>query len=221
MFPTFGTALIRVVVADPHPLFCDGVRTTFDGRLGYRLVGTAHTGDEALHLCRAARPDVVVLNIDLPNCSGLEALSRLRAELPEVSVIATGNEACSSQAALSLEAGACLFLPKMVPSAEILAGVQHASEGRPSPRPILGIPGDASNDGKAGWATPAERLARLTVRERQVLRQTAHGRSRREVAADLCIKQSTVRTHLRRIREKLGIHSVVELALFAKEQGLR
>jgi two-component system NarL family response regulator len=178
------------------------------------VVGLARNGREAIALAERRKPDVVLLDLNMPEVGGLEACASLRAaqDGPEVLVLTVSDEEPDLYAALRV--GAAGYLTKDMPPAELIEAVLAVSRGEPRIAPAM-----ASRMlvdlGRAPAAEPADPLAALSARERDVLELLAEGLRNREIAERLVIGEATVKTHVRHVLEKLRFRNRAEAAAFA------
>jgi DNA-binding NarL/FixJ family response regulator len=210
---------ITVLVADDQQLVRAGLALIVNGERDMTVVGEAQDGLEALDLTRKRAPDVVLLDIRMPGMDGLTAARRIVAETDSRVVLLTTFDA-DEYVFEGLRAGASGFLLKDTPPEQLCWAVRSVAAGNAlidptvTRRLILRFAAAAG----ASDATP-ERFQELTVRELDVLRQIARGRSNAEIATDLVIEESTVKTHVARILLKLGLRDRVQAVVLAYESG--
>ena len=235
--PTAGHASHRVLVVDDHPMWRDGVRADLEREGGFLVVAQAADGAEAVHLARAHRPALVLLDLSMPGMSGGEAIGRLLAEVPTVRVLVLSASGEAPDVLDAVKAGASGYLLKSATAAELRAAARQGVDGEPVVSPTLAAmvlgefrrvasgagPGVASgrdagavDRGGAGADDPS----RLTERETEVLRHVAKGYPYREVAEELVISVRTVQNHVQSIFRKLQVNSRYELMRLAMERGL-
>ncbi|EFL10076.1 MULTISPECIES: response regulator transcription factor [Actinomycetes] len=203
---------IRVVLCDDHAMVRAGLRALLAGAGGIEVVGEASTGQEAINLAAALRPDVVLMDLQLGDgMDGVEAIRRLRAaaEPPRVLVLTTYDT--DADITRSIEAGATGYLLKAESADELYAAIRAAAAGRTA----LSAPVADRMMAQLRAPRPA-----LTDRERDILEQLAQGLGNREIARRLFISEATVKTHLGRIYEKLGVDTRAGAVAVAKEQRL-
>ena len=210
---------IRVLVADDQTLVRTGFRVILEAEGDIEVVGEATTGGDAVERARVTRPDVILMDIRMPELDGLSATEEIlrRPDPPTIVVLTTFDQ--NEYVYRALHAGAAGFLLKDAPSSRLIAAVRAAATGdsliEPSitqrlverfiePAPSTGLP---------------ETLAALTLRELDVLRLIARGLSNAEIAADLVVAETTVKTHVARILTKLGIRDRVQAVVVAYETG--
>jgi DNA-binding NarL/FixJ family response regulator len=212
---------IRVLVADDQQLVRAGFRVILESEPGIEVVAEAADGVAALEQVRATRPDVVLMDIRMPRLDGLAATERLMAgtDPPRVVVLTTFDQ--NEYVLRALRAGAYGFLLKDAPASRLVAAVRAAAGGdaliEPSITRRLVERFTASADEQTG-VPPV--LHALTDRELEVLRVVARGLSNAEIAAELVVAETTVKTHVARILMKLGLRDRVQAVVLAYESGL-
>jgi DNA-binding NarL/FixJ family response regulator len=197
---------IRVLVADDQAIVRDGLVTLLGLLDDLEIVGEAADGEEAVRLALATRPDVVLMDLRMPLLDGAGATARIRERLPDTAVVVLTTYADDASIAGALRAGARGYLTKDAGRAELAAAVRSAARGQATfarevgERLAAGFSADAPVPPGPG---PAERFPQLTSREREVLALIAAGRSNGEIAAELFLGVSTVKSHVNAIFAKL------------------
>jgi DNA-binding NarL/FixJ family response regulator len=211
---------IRVMVVDDHPMWRDAVARDLD-EAGYDVVATAADGAQALRVVGAARPDVVVLDLQLPDASGVDVTRGLRAACPAARVLVLSASGEQQDVLDAVKAGAVGYLLKSAALPEFLDAVRRTADGDPVFTPGLAalVLGEfrrlASAPAGGGWDAP-----RLTERETEILRMVATGMSYKQIASRLVLSHRTVQNHVQNSLGKLHLHNRVELVRYAIEHGL-
>lgn len=209
---------IRILVADDHALVREGIRHVLDAEPGFEVVAEAANGREAVELALVHRPDVVVLDITMPEETGLSAAARLRDLLPSARVLLLSMHDQAEYVREGIRIGTHGYLLKDSAGAELRAAVRtvHAGGTFFSPavvkRLTMATPAQAP--------TAASLLDALTPRERDVLEGVARGLTNKAIAAELGISRRTVEAHRESLMNKLEIHNVAGLTRFALEAGM-
>jgi DNA-binding NarL/FixJ family response regulator len=209
---------IRVLVADDHMIVRTGIRHVLESEPGFEVVGEAANGSEAISLAAALQPDVVVLDISMPDESGLEIAARLGSGStgPRVLILSMHNNA--EYVLESVRAGAHGYLLKDTAATELRTAVRAVCRGESYFSPPVASRLSAAVRGEHG-SHPAA-LEQLTGREREVLLGIARGRTNKEIAAELGISHRTVETHRESLMRKLQIRTVAELTRFSLGAGI-
>lgn len=213
---------VRVMVVDDHPMWREGVARDLT-EAGHLVVATSGEGRQAVRLAAAARPDVVVLDLQLPDVSGVEVIRGLRAALPEVRVLMLSASGEPQSVLDAVKAGATGYLVKSAAPAEFLDAVRRTAAGEPVFTPGLAglVLGEYRRLAAAPPSGPADDSApRLTERETEVLRLVAKGLSYKQIAERLGLSHRTVQNHVQNTLGKLQLHNRVELTRYAIERGL-
>jgi DNA-binding NarL/FixJ family response regulator len=212
---------IRVMVVDDHPMWREGVARDL-AEAGYDVVATSGEGRQAVRIAGATRPDVVVLDLQLPDISGVEVIQGLAETLPGVRVLMLSASGEQQSVLDAVKAGATGYLVKSAAPQEFLAAVRRTAAGEAVFTP--GLAGLVLGEYRRLAASPAgadDRDApRLTDRETEVLRLVAKGLSYKQIAERLGVSHRTVQNHVQNTLGKLHLHNRVELTRYAIEQGL-
>ena len=208
------TELIGVLIADDHPFVRHGLRTFLETLDDVEVVGEAANGAEAVEQAAKLVPDVVLMDLVMPELDGVEATRRIRAESPTTKVIVLTSFDADEQVFPAIKAGAAGYLLKDVRPAELADAVRKASRGE-----ALLAPSVAAKlmQEVAGDRSPA---AGLTERELEVLRLIARGLSNKMIARELVVSEKTVKTHVSNILAKLHLTDRTQAALYAVREGL-
>lgn len=210
---------IKLLIVDDHPIVRRGLRMCLGQQSGIEILGEAGDGREALNLAHQLKPEVILMDIDMPQMNGLAVTDLLRREMPEVKVLILSMYSNTDYVMRIIQCGARGFVLKESAPEEVLQAIQavHAGASHFSPE----VARVALNQVVKGNNNEASApLTRLTNREREVLHYIAEGFSNKEIACQLNIGVRTVETHRERIMRKLDIHSIAGLTRFAIQQGL-
>jgi len=214
-----GTKTVRVLLADDHRLLCDGLQMLLNRERDMEVVGIAADGRQALTMARKLRPDVVVMDVAMPELNGIQATSQILAELPSTRVVALSMYADRRSVHGMLSAGATGYLLKDCAAEELAGAIRQAMRGRVflSAEVASLVVGAFTSKGDSSVPLPD---SHLSAREKEVLQLLAEGYSAVNIAATLNISRKTVETHRRHIMDKLGINSVAELTKYAVREGI-
>jgi DNA-binding NarL/FixJ family response regulator len=210
---------MRILLADNHVLFCEGLRTLFATHPGMEVVGEASNGRMAVHLARELSPDLVIMDIGMPELNGIEATRHIRAEWPNVKIVAVSMHSDRHYVSGMLSAGASGYVLKdsaFTELKEAILTVMHG--GRYLSPDILGVVVDDYVQRVA--PAPDSAVAKLSEREREVLQLMAEGHTTADIAARLHISRKTVETHRKSMMLKLELRSVAEVTKFAIREGI-
>ena len=207
---------LRVMIADDHAVMREGLKALLEGTSDLRVAGMASNGREAIRLAAELKPDVLIMDIAMPELNGIEAARLLREKCPGVRVVILSMHSDAEYVHRALDAGAAGYLLKEFAGAEIAAAVRTVSEGRRYLSPEIAERGSTRAPGSGG----AGPLERLSARERQVLQLVAEGKSSAEIAAIVHLSPKSVETYRSRLMKKLGVTGVAALVKFALQHGL-
>jgi len=208
---------IRVLIADDHALVRAGIRALVERIDGVVVVGEAGKGSEALELVRQLSPDLILLDITMPDGNGFEVLDQVSKLYPEIRVIVLTVHEAGEYALRAVREGAAGYLPKSAASIELEQAIQTVIRGERyiSPETAQNTIFEVTNR-----ATKRDLLATLSPRQREVLRLIAEGKTTKQIAQVLEISVKTVETHRAQLMERLGIHDVAGLVRYAIIVGL-
>ena len=208
---------IRVLIADDHALVRAGIRALVERIDGVVVVGEAGKGSEALELVRQLSPDLILLDITMPDGNGFEVLDQVTKLYPEIRIIVLTVHEAGEYALRAVREGAAGYLPKSAASIELEQAIQTVIRGERyiSPETAQNTIFEVTNRG-----TKRDLLATLSPRQREVLRLIAEGKTTKQIAQVLEISVKTVETHRAQLMERLGIHDVAGLVRYAIIVGL-
>lgn len=208
-----------VLIVDDHPLLRSGLRQTLAQQPGLTVVGEAATGAAAVKQALALRPELVVMDLHLPEVNGVEATRQILAAMPETKIVVFSGDADRPLVDSALEAGACAYILKQSVVEELLQAIHLVTKGKLylSPEISAGILEEYRRSlvGESGPAKPA-----LSERERQLLKLVAEGRRNKEIAEELNLSANSIETYRARLMKKLGCSSTAELVRYAIREGI-
>jgi len=212
---------LRVMVVDDHPMWRDGVARDLS-EAGFEVVATAATGTEALTRAGAVRPEVVVLDLQIPPPTGVEVTARLLADDPASRVLILSASGEQADVLEAVKAGATGYLVKSASREELVAAVRRVAAGDTVFTPGLAglVLGEYRRLSDAPGSSADPDTPRLTERETEVLRLVAKGLTYRQIAERLFLSHRTVQNHVQNTLRKLQLHNRVQLVRWAIEQGL-
>jgi len=219
MSPDAG--VVRVLLADDHPVVRAGVTGMLASEPGLEIVGEAGSGDEAVDMARALRPDVILMDLRMPGGDGVSATRRIRAELPATAVLVLTTFDTDDQVLRALRRGAAGFLVKDTPPAEIVRAIELVAAGESMLSPTVTrrlIDRLASDrDASTRRAEAAATLTELSPRDRQIAGAIARGKSNAAIAAELHLSIATVKSHVSAMLAKLQLDNRVQIALLVQD----
>jgi DNA-binding NarL/FixJ family response regulator len=203
---------IRLLVADDHPVVRDGLRAMLATQPDMELVGEAATGTEAVTQARALRPDVVLMDLQMPDLDGPAAIVTLREQAPEVRVLVLTTYGTDADITRAVDAGATGYLLKDAPREQLFGAIRAAARGESvlSPSVATRVLGR--------MRAPAEEA--LSPRELEILGAVARGLSNKDIGRQLHVSEATVKTHLLRVFSKLGVDDRTAAVTVALERGI-
>ncbi len=212
---------LRILLVDDHVLFREGIASLVAARPDMEIVGQAVDGLEAIEKYRALRPDMILMDIRMPNCDGLEATRRIKKEWPDARIVILTVSEEDEDLFEAIKSGAQGYLLKNMRPAGLFELIQGVSRGEAPISPALAakiLKEFLQSAQKANHQPVAE--VNLTDREKQVLQYVAQGASNKEIAGYVTITEGTVKNHLHNILEKLHLHNRAQAAAYALREGL-
>ena len=202
-------AHIRILSVDDHPLLNEGIAAIINSQPDMQLVAQATSGSDAIRKFREHRPDVTLMDLRMPDMSGIDTMIAIRNEFPEARIVMLTTFEGDVEIQRSLEAGARGYLLKSMPPKELIAVIRQVHAGKKR------IPSEVA-------ARLAEHLGEedLTPREMEVLRHAANGNRNRDIAERLFISEETVKVHIKHIMEKLGANDRTQAVAVALRRGI-
>lgn len=210
---------IKVILADDHQILREGLRSLLEKEEDIEVTGEAENGRTAVRLARQLKPDVVVMDVSMPDLNGMEAAQRIHTEAPRTRVIGLSMHSDRRFVTEMLRAGASGYLLKDSAFGELTRGIRAVVAGHRYLSPSIGegiIDDYINHPDSSGGLIPSA----LSGREREVLQLLAEGHSAKEIAFQLHVSVKTAETHRRHIMTKLDVHSVAELTKLAVREGL-
>jgi len=201
--------VIRVLCVDDHPLLREGIAALIGNQTDMEVVAEASNGREALELFRAHRPEITLMDLQMPEVNGIDAISAIRCEFPDARIVVLTTHAGDVQVSRALKAGARAYLLKGLVRKELLETIRavHAGKRRLSSEVAAEVAEHAADDA-------------LTPRETDVLRLVAGGNANKEIAARLSLTEETVKSHVRNIMAKLGANDRTHAVAIGVKRGI-
>jgi DNA-binding NarL/FixJ family response regulator len=200
---------IRVLSIDDHPLVREGLAALINGQADMQIVGQGSTGHEAIQLFRDQQPDVVLMDVRLPDMSGIDAMVTIRSDFPDARIIMVTSSEGDVEMHRALEGGARGYVLKSMPPKELLDAIRKVHCGKKAiPHEIATRLADHITDES------------LTAREIEILQQVAEGNGNRDIAERFFISEGTVKIHIKHIMEKLGANDRTQAITIAVRRGI-
>jgi two-component system response regulator NreC len=211
---------VRVMIADDHPLVRSGLRALLERDGEFQVIAEAADGYEAIDLAVLHKPDVILLDVGMPRLSGPDAAQSISQKLPAARIVMLSMHSDEAYVLRALKAGARGYLLKASPEADVLAAIRAVAAGNAyfSPSITKLLVEEYIVEVRRRGVEDSYDL--LSIREKEILQVLASGKSNREIADVLCISVSTVETHRNNIFQKLHLHNLAELILYAVRKGL-
>lgn len=211
--------MIRIIIADDHRIIREGLISILKKHKNIEIIGEADNGRDAVNLTKKLVPDIVIMDVSLPNLNGIEATRKIKACTPAVKVLALSMHSSRQFVAEMLNAGASGYLFKDCASDELMFALRSLSEGKTYRSSLVA---KSVLQSSTGSGEPAETMvfSKLTPREREILQMFSEGRSTSEIASDLDVSVKTIETHRMHIMSKLKIDNIAELTRYAIREGI-
>ena len=207
--------LIRLLIADDHPIVRQGLATLLIPRNGVEVIGEAENGRQAIDLARELQPDVILMDVVMPDMTGIEATAEIKTENPDARILILTSFSTDDKLVSAIKAGALGYLLKDAQPDDLFHAIRSVYRGQ------LTLPPEMALDLLQASKQPDELEASLTERENEVLLAVAEGLSNQEIAQKLNIGTNTVRTHISSLLRKLELTNRTQLAIFVTEQRKR
>lgn len=214
-----GEKPIRVLLVDDHAVVRKGMRALLDREPGVEVTGEAENGEQAVHAAGRLRPDVILMDLEMPGTGGTEATRQIAAEHPEIRIVVLTSHASEEDVFPALKAGALGYLLKHSAPEDVLQAIRQAHRGETVLHPSIArmVLQELNRPAQAKQPKTSEPLSE---RELEVLRLLARGMSNQEIADTLVVGEATVRSHVSSILRKLQLASRTQAALYALREGL-
>jgi DNA-binding NarL/FixJ family response regulator len=217
--------VIRVLIADDHPVVREGLSAIVDAEDDILVVGEAWDGNEAVRLAHQLRPDVVLMDLKMPNMDGVEAIERIRSEVPGTYILILTTYADDEFILAGIRAGARGYLLKDAPPDELVRAIRIVSQGESLLEPsvaakVLDKLSALINDGDSPPESKSTQFPSLTPREQEILALLANGARNKDIADALFISERTVKVHVSSLMQKLDANTRTEAVAKAIQQGL-
>jgi two-component system, NarL family, response regulator NreC len=213
-------SLVRIIIADDHPFMRTGLRHVLEEHPEFRVVGEAADGREAVQMVGEETPDVAILDIGMPNLNGIEAARQICASAPRVAIIVLSMHSDEAYVLRALKAGARAYLLKQSAESDLIAAVKAVNQGKSFFSPAISQMLLEEYMRQIRDRDVEDSYELLTPREREILQMVAEGNSNKDIANRLNLSLYTVETHRSNMMEKLSLHSVPELILYAVRKGV-
>jgi two-component system NarL family response regulator len=213
---------MRVLLVDDHPLFLDGLKNLLTGR-GVQVAGTARDGWEALEKARSLRPDVILMDIQMPGCDGLAATRLIKAEMPDAKIVMLTMSSEDEDLFEAVQSGACGYLLKTLDTEEFVARLMEVEQGEVPLAPGLAariLHHFGQPAGAAGAPKDLPQREPLTGRELEVLTLVAQGLTYKEVGARLHLSERTVKYHMSEMVARLQLENRAQVLEYARRAGI-
>jgi DNA-binding NarL/FixJ family response regulator len=215
-----GSEVKRALIVDDHKIMREGLRSLLEKSGRFECVGEADDGYQAVKMATELRPDIVIMDIAMPNLNGIEATRQIKAELPEIEIVVLSMHATRNYVLQVLQAGASAYLLKDSAFEELSTALLAISRGGMYLSPAITKTAALANLKGGPYGTGGTQAENLTKRELQVLQLIAEGKSTKDIANRLSLSVKTVETHRKQIMDKLEIRSIAGLTKYCIREGL-
>ena len=209
---------VTIILVDDHPIVRQGLRHLLEGEPGFKVMGEAGDGVEALLLAERLKPNILVVDMMMPGLNGLEVLRQLKHVSPDTRTIVLSMQSADAYVIEALKHGAAGYVLKETGPSELINAVREVTQGNQYLSAKLSARLQVS--GRETMDIPSDIYETLTAREREILQMTAEGRTSQEIGDKLIISSRTVEVHRRNLMNKLGIHNQADLIRFAIKRGI-
>ena len=214
---------VKILLVDDHPLFLEGIQNLLTAR-GFQVVGTAGDGLEALAKARALRPDLILLDVQMPRCDGLAATRMIKAEMPDVKIVMLSVSEEEADLFEAVKSGACGYLLKNLDARMFFDLLSRAMQGEAPLAPGMTVKILTEFARQAGGPAAASRESRaapaLSPRQMEILTLAAQGLTYKEVGTALCLSERTIKYHVGEILKRLHLKNRAQLIAYAARVGL-
>ena len=210
--------LIRVLIVDDHSIVRKGTRALLERIADFEVAGEASNGKEAVALAETLRPDVILMDLMMPEMDGIEAIGKITASQPDMHILALTSFAADDKLFPAIKAGALGYLLKDADPEDLVKAIRQVHRGEPSLHPSIAR--KVLQELGQPPAPPTPATDQLTERELEVLRLVAKGQTNRQMAEKLVVAEVTIRTHVSNILSKLHLANRVQATLYALREGL-
>ncbi len=213
---------LKVLVVDDHALFRRGIATVLANQKDLKIVGEAADGLEAIEKAEKLAPDVILMDLNMPRCSGLEATQALHTKMPQVNILVLTVSDNEADLFAAIKFGATGYILKNTEPEELIQAIFHLAQGGVIISPVMAtkLLSEFKDLETGAEKRPVKEEASLSPREEEVLRLVAQGATNKEIADSLFISENTVKTHLRNIMDKLHLANRSQAAAYAVKRGL-
>ena len=212
--------VLRLLLADDHTLVRHGLRRVLESNSNWQVVGEASDGREAVRLAEEHKPDVAIIDVAMPLLNGIDATQQILRRVPETRVLMLSMHAEEAYVRRALQAGATGYMVKDAAGKELLKAIEVVAAGQRYFSPAIERLVQDESAPRTTTAGFADRYETLSAREREIFQLIAEAKSNKEVAALLDISPATVETHRARILQKLDVHNIAEVVLYAVRRGI-